>query len=131
MNEEITNLIIKKLGKHHDRNEIIRTVCERSTMSWTDAEQFIEQVAAEHKSIIAARQRPLLVLVGVGTLILGFALMFSNSQFIIAFFQQGLLEQLLSLQDGYYRAIGFITGVGMVAGSLIGLGKSFLPLLEE
>ena len=37
MNEELTNLIIKKLGKHHDRNDIIGMVCERSTLSWTEA----------------------------------------------------------------------------------------------
>ena len=86
MNEELTNLIIKKLGKHHDRNEIIQTVCERSTLSWTEAGNLIEQVEAEHESMIAGRQRPFLILVSVGTLILGIGLLFYNSQFFIGFF---------------------------------------------
>jgi hypothetical protein len=131
MNEELNNLIIKKLGKHHDRNEIIQAVCERSTLSWTEAERLIEKVAAEHGSMIAGRQRPFLILVSTGTLILGIGLLFYNSQFFMGFFQRGIFEQLLSLQGGYYRVIGLITGLGMALGGLIGLGKSLLPLLKE
>jgi len=131
MNEELTNLIIKKLGKQHDRNDIIRMVCEQSTLSWTEAERLIEQVTAEHGSMIAGRQRPFLILVSVGTLILGIGLLFYNSQFFIGFFQRGIFEQILSLQGGYYRVIGLITGLGMAVGGLLGLGKSLLPLLKE
>jgi hypothetical protein len=131
MNEEITNLIIKKLGKHHNRNEVIRAVCEQSTLSWTEAERLVEQVATEQESMIAGRQRPFLILVSAGTLILGIGLLFYNSQFLIGFFQRGIFEQLLSLQGGYYRVIGLITGLGMTAGGLIGLGKSLWPLLKE
>jgi len=131
MNEELTNLIIKKLGKHHDHNEIIRVICEQSTLSWTEAERLIEQVTTEHGSMIAGRQRPFLILVSAGTLILGIGLLFYNSQFFIGFFQRGIFEQLLSLQGGYYRIIGLITGVGMAVGGLLGLGKSLLPLFKE
>jgi len=131
MNEELNNLIIKKLGKHHDRNEIIQTVCERSTLSWTEAERLIEKVAAEHGSIIAARQRPFLLLVSAGTLILGIGLLFYNGQFFMGFFQRGIFEQLISMQGGYYRVIGLITGLGMAVGGLLGLGKSIWPLLKE
>jgi len=131
MNEELTNLIIKKLAKHHDRNEIIRSLCEQSTLSWTEAERLVEQVEAEHESMIAGRQRPFLILVSVGTLILGIGLLFYNSQFFIGFFQRGIFEQILRLQGGYYRVIGLITGLGMAVGGLFGLGKSLLPLLKE
>jgi hypothetical protein len=131
MNEELTNLIIKKLGKHHDRNDIIAVVCERSTLSWTEAEKLIEQVEAEHGRMIAGRQRPFLILVSVGTFILGIGLLFYNSQFFIGFFQRGVFEQILSLQGGYYKVIGLLTGVGMAAGGLLGFGKSIWPLLKE
>ena len=131
MNEELTNLIIKKLGKHHDRNDIIRMVCEQSTLSWTEAGNLIEQVEAEHGKMIAGRQGPLLILLSVGTLILGIGLLFYNSQFFMGFLQRDIFEQLLSLQGGYYRVIGLITGLGMAVGGLLGLGKSLLPLLKE
>ena len=131
MNEELTNLIIKKLGKQHDRNDIIAMVCEQSTLSWTEAARLIEQVEAENGSMIAGRQRPFLILVSAGTLILGIGLLFYNSQFLIGFFQGEIFEQLLSLQGGYYRVIGLITGLGMAVGGLLGLGKSVLPLLKE
>src|SRR5688500_10670824 len=130
MNKELTNLIIKKLGKHHDRNDIIQMVCEQSTLSWTEAAKLIEQVEAEHESMIAGRQRPFLILVSTATLILGIGLLFYNSQFFIVFFQRGIFEQLLTLQGGYYRIIGLITGIGMAAGGLLGLGKSVWPLLK-
>jgi hypothetical protein len=131
MNDELTNLIIKKLGKHHDRNDIIGVVCERSTLSWTEAAKLIEQVEAEHGSMIAGRQRPFLILVSAGTLILGIGLLFYNSQFFIDFFQRGVFDQILSLQGGYYRVIGLLTGLCMAVGGLIGLGKSVWPLLKE
>jgi len=131
MNEELTNLIIKKLGKQHDRNDIIAMVCEQSTLSWTEAEKLIEQVEAENGSMIAGRQRPFLILVSSGTLILGIGLLFYNSQFFMGFFQREIFEQLLSLQGGYYRVIGLITGIGMAVGGLLGLGKSVLPLFKE
>ena len=131
MNEELTNLIIKKLGKHHDRNDIIAMVCEQSTLGWTAASKLIEQVEAENGSIIEGRQRPFLILVSSGTLILGIGLLFYNSQFFTGFFQREIFEQLLSLQGGYYRVIGLITGLGMAVGGLLGLGKSVLPLLKE
>jgi hypothetical protein len=131
MNEELNDLIIKKLGKHHVRNDIIAVVCERSTLSWTEAEKLIEQVEAEHGRMIAGRQGPFLILVSAGTFILGIGLVFYNSQFFIGFFQRGVFEQILSLQGGYYRVIGLITGLGMAAGGLLGLGKSVWPLLKE
>jgi hypothetical protein len=131
MNEELTNLIIKELGKHHDRNDIIGVVCERSTLSWTEAAKLIEQVEAEHGSMIAGRQRPLPIFVSAGTLILGIGLLFYNSQFSIGFFQRGIFEQLISLQGSYYRVIGLITGVAMAVGGLLGLGTSIWPLLKE
>jgi hypothetical protein len=106
-------------------------VCEQSTLSWTEAGNLIEQVEAEHESMIAGRQRAFLILVSVETLILGIGLLFYNSQFFIGFFQRGIFEQLLSLQGGYYRVIGLITGLGMAVGGLLGLGKSLLPLLKE
>ena len=131
MNEELTKLIIKRLGKHHDRNEIIRAVCEEGTLNWSEAEKLVDQVAAEHASTIATRQLPFLVFVSAGTFILGIGLLFYNSQFFLGFFQKGIVEQLLSVQGGYYRLIGLITGLGMVAGGLTGLGKSIWPLLQE
>jgi hypothetical protein len=131
MNDELTNLIIKELGKHHDRNDIIGLVCERSTLSWKEAAKLIEQVEAEHGSVIAGRQRPFLILVSAGTLILGIGLLFYNSQFFVGLLQRGVFEQILSLQAGYYRVIGLITGLGMAVGGLLGLGKSLWPLLKE
>ena len=65
--EELTNMIIKELGKHHDRQEVVRKVCENSTLGWVDAEKFINEVEAQNRRKIAVRQGPLLIFLSIGS----------------------------------------------------------------
>ena len=55
MNEELTSLIIKELGKHRDRKEITRKVCEQAGLNWKEAEQLIVLVEARHRRTITTR----------------------------------------------------------------------------
>ena len=45
-NEELSNLIIKELSHHHDRNAVINKVCEQSTLTWGEADRLIAEVEA-------------------------------------------------------------------------------------
>jgi len=129
-NEELTNLIIKELGKHHDRKAIIQKVCEEGKLNWGEAERLIAEVEAQNKRKIAARQGPFLIFVSIGTLVLGIGLLAYNMEVLVSIFNRDLLQQILSLQSGYYRLAGLITGLGMTIGGLYGawttLG-SFFP----
>lgn len=131
MNEELTVFIIKELGKHHDRKEIIRKVCEQTHLNWNEAEQLITRIEAQHKRTIAARQTPLLLFLSIGTLLIGLGLLAFNLQILVAFFQSDVLGQVLSLQSSYYRLIGLVTGLGMTVGGLVGLWKAFGDLFPE
>lgn len=131
MNEELTTIIVNEFVKHHDRKEIIRKVCERSGLNWKQAEQLVTLVEASHRRAIAARQSPLLFFLSIGTLLLGIGLLAFNMEVLLAFFQKDLPGQILSLQTGYYRVIGLVTGFGMTAGGLIGLWKGLLAIFPE
>jgi hypothetical protein len=131
MNEELTVFIIKELGKHHDRKEIVRKVCEQSQLTWKEAEQLITLVESQHKRTIAGRQTPLLLFLSIGTLLIGLGLLAFNLQILFAFFQSDVLGQVLSLQSSYYRLIGLITGLGMTVGGLVGLWRAFGDLFPE
>jgi len=131
MNEELTTLIIKELGKHHDRKDITRKVCEHSGLNWKEAEELIVLVEAQHKRAIVGRQTPLLLFLSIGTLLLGMGLLAFNMEILMAFFQKDVLGQVLGLQSSYYRILGLFTGMGMTAGGLVGLWRAFGAIFPD
>ncbi len=129
-NEELTNLIINELGKHRDRQEIVRKICEASTLNWDQAEKLIAEVEAQNKRKIAAHQGPFLIFVSVGTLVLGLGLLAYNMDLLVAIFHRDLLGEILGLRSSYYRLAGLITGLGMTVGGFYGVWTvlaSFFP----
>jgi hypothetical protein len=129
-NEELTSFIVKELSRHHERNEIVRKVCEQSTLGWDQAERLIAEVELQNKRKIATRQSPLLIFMSIGTLVIGIGLLAYNMELLIAIFNLDLLNQILSLRSGYYRLAGLVTGAGMIIGGLYGSWNviaSFFP----
>ncbi|HSJ88761.1 MAG TPA: hypothetical protein VK909_16225 [Anaerolineales bacterium] len=128
--EELTNMIIKELGKHHDRQEVVRKVCENSTLGWVDAEKFINEVEAQNRRKIAVRQGPLLIFLSIGSLVIGLGLLVYNMEVLAAIFSSDLMQQILSLRSGYYRLAGLVTGLAMAVGGFYGVWTtlaSFFP----
>jgi hypothetical protein len=109
-NEELGNMIVKELGKHHDRQEIVRKICEVSSLGWSDAERLINEVESQNRRKIAMRQGPFLMFLSIGSLILGIGLLVYNIEILAAVFNADLLNQILSLQSGYYRLASLLTG---------------------
>ena len=131
MNEELEQLIVRELSKHRSRNELIRTVCEQGGMNWPQAEHLVKQVEQQHGQTIARRQRPFLIFLSVGTLVMGIVLLAYSAEFFIAFFQGDTLGKILSMRGAFYRIAGAVTGLGMVIGGLIGVVQTVVPLLEK
>jgi ABC-type phosphate transport system permease subunit len=119
--EELTTMIIKELGKHHDRQEIVRKICEQTSKSWSEAEQFLAAVETQNRRKIAVRQGPLLMLLSIGTLLLGIGLVAYNLEILVAIFSQDLLSQIASARTGYYRLIELLTGAAMIIGGFWGI----------
>ena len=129
-NEELTGLIIKELGKNHNHQEIVRRICEASTLNWGEAEKLVQEVEVQNRRKIAVRRGPLLVFLSIGTLVVGIGLLAYNIEVLMAIFNRDLLGQILSLQSGYYRILSLVTGAGMTIGGFYGLLTklgSFLP----
>lgn len=131
MDEEITNLIINELGKHHNRNEIILAVCEKGGLNWTQAEQFIEQVEEQHKGTITERQSPILIAISVVTAIAGLVLVGYGTLFFVDFFQEDTFGRALLLRTGYLKIVSMLTGLGMLGGGLYGLYKTLFQLFAD
>ena len=120
-NAELTDQIIKGLSKQHDRQEIVRKICEQSGLSWSEAEQLIDDVEAQNRRKIAVRQGPLMMFLSIASLALGIGLIAYNMEILIAIFNADLLSQILSLQSGYYRLASLVTGAGMMIGGFFGV----------
>ena len=129
--EELIELVIRELGKHHERRDIVARICEQSTLGWGEAEQLVTEVESQYKRKIAARQGPLLVFVSVGTLVIGLGLLIYNIELIAAIFNKDLLGQVLSLRSGYLQLISLVTGLGMTVGGLYGLWNALAALLPD
>jgi len=128
MDDEITDLIIKKLGRQSSRNEIIIAVCEKSGLDWIDAEKLIQQVEEEHHHQIATRQSPVLIIISGLTIITGLGLLGSDIMFFMNFYQMETIQRVLLVEAGYLRIISMVAGLGMFGGGLYGLWNTFSSL---
>src|SRR5512138_2961176 len=72
--EEITNYIVKELGKQHNPEDIAMALCEKTSMTWSEAQQLVRQVQVSHRQEIIARQSPILIGLSVASLLLGLGL---------------------------------------------------------
>jgi uncharacterized membrane-anchored protein len=109
--EGITEFIVAELGKHRQDNDAIMAVARRANLSWEQAERLVQDVKIEHRRRIVRRRSPLLIAVGVGTAVGGFALLYVGANSLA-------LEYLL-------------IGLAMVVGSAWGLGTVILNLVER
>lgn len=131
MDNELTAFIIKEFSKHRRRKDIIRKVCERGGFNWRDAERLTILVEARHKHSIATPQTPWLLFFSIGILLIGIGLLVINLQILLEFFQKDVIVQVSILQSNSYRVIGFMTGLGMTVGGMIGLWKAFDVIFPE
>lgn len=130
MNEELTQRVVNDIARHRSRNEIIRAICEETSMNWPEAEQFVKKIEMEHAHAIAGKQSPLMVFLSVGSLLIGLALLAYGAEFFMAFFSGSPLSAILSIRSAYLRLAGSLTGLGMVIGGLIGLYNTFARYFE-
>lgn len=133
--EKAAELVIQELGKHHSRNDLIIALCEQFGFNWQSAETFVQEVESQHGHTIAKRQSPILIILGIGILIAGFALTLYNISYIIGYLQSPpdmlSYEGLFVARSFYIRIGSFITGLAMIAGGVIGLWRVVEKLSEE
>lgn len=123
--EQAKEFVIRELGRHHHKNEVIRELCEQSGMNWTEATEFIEQVEIEHESEIAIKQSPIIVFLGsmflLGGLILTVTIAIMTFQGYVIFFLKLPIPYLGNL-------VYFVIGVALITGSLRGLWDTLIRI---
>jgi hypothetical protein len=123
--QEATDFVIQGLGKHQQKNDIIRKLCESSNMNWGQAEKFIQQVEAQHGGMIAQKQSPIIAVIGTVTVIAGFAVAIG----VIVLTLQGWIFFFLRLPIPYLGNITyFVIGIGMIAGGLRGMWDTIVRM---
>ena len=110
--EETTEFVIHELSRHRSRNDIVSVLCEQNGWSWRDAQRLVQSIEIEQHSAIAARQSPLLIVLGVGSIIVGLAM--------------AAYTGYITLNAEFYaESVGFfITGVGLVLGGIAGVWRT-------
>ena len=121
--QQATDFVIRELGKHHQRNDIIQRLCEAGGISWKEAEKFMQQVEAENVGKIALRQSPFVTLIGIATAIGGLGVMAwivisTLSGSVITYFYVPYLGNLAY----------FFTGLVMMVAGLWGTRETILRI---
>ncbi|MEJ5310730.1 MAG: hypothetical protein WHX52_13275 [Anaerolineae bacterium] len=122
--EDMAAYVARELGSGADRNTLIRHICETGDMSWPEAERFVARVALENEHEIVKRQSSLMLVLGAGTLV-GGVILFLAGVYMLVLFLKG--ELLIRPDFAFY---GIVTGLGMVAGGLIGLVRTLKSLRD-
>ena len=118
--------VVRELAREVPRQDLIYELCQRTGMSWPEAEALVQRVEADRGQEIRGRQRPLLMVVAVITLIGGVYLFFTNVTYLIQVLQDPLAI-VLSAPYIWGRVVLVVTGAAMVVGSLLGLWQSLSP----
>jgi hypothetical protein len=116
--QEAVEFVIHQLGRQHNHDSIIRTLCEKEEWTWQEARHFVQRVAIEHHDKIAARQTPLFIMLGVGSIVAGVAMTAYGIYFIL----NGEISEL---------SLGLaITGPAMVVGGIAGIWRTISMMGE-
>jgi hypothetical protein len=124
--ENIT-FVIKEIAGHRHRNDIIIALCEKTGSSWDQVQRFVQRVESENRQAITARQSPLLIMIGVGTIIAGLL--------VVAYYGfrtlTGTIYIFLNMPIPYLgNAVYIGTGLAMTAGGIVGLLRTARNLVK-
>ncbi len=132
--EKAVEFVVRELGKHHNRNEIIVTLCEQIGINWQDAEKLVREVEIQHERRIAVRQSPIAIILGVGTVLVGIGLFLNGFFFFMRLFQElggeFSFSIVLGLRYVYFEIGQLITGLAMVLGGSIGSARVLSKVLK-
>ena len=126
--EEAVAFIIDRIAKHDSHNDIAMDLCEQWGMDWEAAEELIRQVEENFSRVVAVRQSPFLIFLGIAVLIGGTALFAAGIYYFLFLVDFRSLEQLLDFQTTYFMGGSVVVGMALIAGSIVGLSKILAEL---
>jgi hypothetical protein len=129
--EEITQYVVKALGRHHSQNDIIQYLCEHAGMTWPEAEKLVKQIRIRHGSEIHTQQSPFIIALGITGIIGGLALVGFS---IYSFFTFVGMDPMAIARNGrgiIAAAIMLIAGFGLITGALVGMWNRIKEFFEN
>ena len=129
--EEITPYVIKALGRNRSQNDIVQYLCENANITWPEAEKLVRQIQVRHGSEISSRQSPLIIAIGIMSLLTGVLLIAYGlySFFMIA--NKDAVGMASNSRSAFYAIGAIISGFGLITGSIIGMWKNIKSLFED
>ncbi len=125
----IKEQIVERLENGENKDDIILDLCEKTNISWSEAEAIVEQIHSEKKDQIVLAQSPLLVLIALGMFVGGLVLLGITVYDITTVYNTyvsakspastGFLLYLFAY-GGFFWELALI-GIAMIAGSLRGM----------
>mgnify|MGYP000844980998 CR=1 FL=1 len=122
--EDLAKYVARELGSGADRKALIRHVCETGKILWQEAEMFVARVALENRHEIAKRQGSFMLALSVGTLVGGVILSLAGGYLLTLTFS----GEIQTRPD--FAFYGIVTGLGMLAGGLIGLVRTLKSMRD-
>lgn len=115
------DFVVREFSNHVRRNEIKQSMMERRNLTWNEAEQFVSYVESNHRRSIAVRQLPLFVVLAIGSLVGGCALLSYTGVRLI----DGIPESPFVMRRLFG---GLMTGGTMFLGGIVGFWQTFAAL---
>ena len=120
--------VIGCFSGHKKVNDIIYQLCQQTGWDWSQAKQFVDQVARESQKEIHQRRMPLLLGIGLLMMVSGtiaFVSAFPDLQTTLSQMEPPLdlsrvVEYIFLGRSGYLLAVKLVTGTAMVIGGGIG-----------
>jgi hypothetical protein len=109
--EETVEFVIRELARHRSRDNIVNMLCEQTGGGWREVERFVRRVEIEHHDTIAARQSPLVIMLGAGSIVVG-AAMTLYSVYLI-----------MNAQIDEFSVGLLITGPALLVGGIAGIWR--------
>jgi hypothetical protein len=125
--QENIAFVISELGKHRNRNDLIMALCEKTGGSWNEMQRFVQQVESQNRQKITARQSPILIMIGVTTILMGLVL----TVYMAIETWHGANYFLIGTPIPYSGNVFYgVTGLGMLGGGTLGTLRTLRSLMK-
>lgn len=127
---ELIDYLIGRLRRGASRDTIIREICERADLSWSQAESYLEELEKSAPGKIVGANLPLLIGLGIMVMIGGFVIAIASFYYFFSPFIDGSFGEFTSdalvfyTLDNWSTLFGAGVGIAMMGGSGYGLGKA-------
>jgi hypothetical protein len=127
--KQARRFVIEELGKHASRDDVLAVVSRALDINWQQAEDLVREIEQSSAREIAIRQSPILIVIGVGVIAGGLALITYGIWYFIDLLQMSSMQQILYSQFIVDIAGSMVLGLGMITGGIIGFRKVLSAIL--